>query len=353
MEMRDRVVLLIPAYRPGDALLNLLEAMIPHAAHIVVVDDGNGVEYQAFFSQIEQKGVRVIHHAINMGKGRALKSGLNDILRQAIPHCLGVVTADADGQHTPNDIVRMMEALEQEPETFILGGRQFAQMPLRSRMGNTITRMVFRLTTGLTLSDTQTGLRALPYACLPDMLGIAGERYEYEMNVLLSLASSNIPYKEIEIETVYFENNRNSHFRTLHDGIRVFAPVLRYGVAAGASFFVDYALYIGLLAMKWAVLPPSVCFVLARAGSAGFNYCCNRFFVFRKKNTGVTSLVLYALLVMFGMLVGFFGIRFLDSIGVRSIAAKVIIDVVLFFFNFTMQRAFVFIDRGQNKEKSR
>lgn len=343
MERRDRVAILIPAYHPDEKLLQLLDELLPHMAHITVVDDGNGEAYRSFFLQIEQKGVRVIHHAVNLGKGRALKNGLNDILLQNIEGCLGVITADADGQHTPTDIVRMRDALCQESETLVMGGRRFSQMPARSRMGNTITKLVFRLATGLNLSDTQTGLRALPMSCLPDMLTVVGERYEYEINVLLHLANSEMQYKEIAIETVYFENNRNSHFRTFSDGIRVFGNVIRYGLSAGASLLMDYLFYIVLLAVQ--LFSPSICFVLARVGSAGFNYVCNRFFVFQKKNTGVQSMILYALLVTFGLVVGFFGVGFLVERGVHTILAKLMIDIPLFFFNFAMQRKFVFIDR--------
>ena len=182
------VVILIPAYKPDEGMLALLNALIAQKryAGIVVVDDGSGSDYRPIFEAAEQmEGVVVVRHAVNQGKGRALKTGFNAIMNQW-PEA-AVITADADGQHTPRDIARLADELDaSDGKTIVLGKRGFGKgTPAKSLMGNTITRHVFALSTGKMIYDTQTGLRGIPASLLPEMMHIPGERYEYEMNMLL------------------------------------------------------------------------------------------------------------------------------------------------------------------------
>ena len=135
----------------------------------------------------------------------------------------GAITADADGQHKMKDIMAVAEAMEANPDTFVVGGRDFRETPPRSRFGNTVTRFVFRLATGLKISDTQTGLRGIPACAMEKMTAVAGDRYEYEINVLLSLKEWGLKYMEIPIETVYIDDNSSSHFHPVRDGLKVFS----------------------------------------------------------------------------------------------------------------------------------
>ena len=115
---------------------------------------------------------------------------------------------DADGQHRMADAMKICSAARNRPDALVLGGRRFTGgVPLRSRFGNAVTRFVYRMSTGLNVCDTQTGLRSFHIQLLPRMLEIPGERYEYEMNVLLELAKARTPIIEEEIETIYLDNN--------------------------------------------------------------------------------------------------------------------------------------------------
>lgn len=217
-------VILIPAYQPTDALVSLTEILSSRGYTIVCVDDGSGADFDGIFENTAEFA-EVLRYPNNLGKGGALKHGIRHIMSDArYSNFKYIVTADADGQHKPDDIEKVIR----ETEVFgglVLGVRFFTgKVPLRSRFGNSITRFVFALLTGKHISDTQTGLRGFEIS--PIYTDIAGERYEYEMNVLLTAAEEDIPIYEVPIETVYENNNEGSHFRPLRDSARIYKTIL-------------------------------------------------------------------------------------------------------------------------------
>ncbi len=229
--LRD-LAALIPVWRPTATLPALVKALEQRGfGRIVVVDDGSPSTCAAIFTQAAAvPRVEIVRHATNRGKGRALKTGFAHLL-QTRPGLVGVVTADADGQHTPEDIERVGWALLAEPLRPVLGSRRFAAdvpgIPWRSRWGNGFARQSFRLLTGVRCSDTQTGLRGLPSPLLPSLLAVPGERYEYEMAMLAQLCRDGHIPSEVPIATVYLENNRGSHFHFFKDSLRVYLMLLR------------------------------------------------------------------------------------------------------------------------------
>ena len=244
----DRLALLLPAFQPDARFLPLLHLLASCGfGAIFVVDDGSSPSHTPLFAEAAHlPGVRVLRHAVNCGKGRALKTGLEAILH-AYPSFEGVVTADADGQHTPEDICRVAEALGDTSGRFVLGARTAApsapgspsastggtpKVPLRSALGNALTRALFALLYSARVRDTQTGLRGFARELLPGLLRLPGERYEYEMAVLTHLCRQGILPFEVPIATVYLEGNRHSHFRPVLDSLRIYAtlcgPLLRH-----------------------------------------------------------------------------------------------------------------------------
>ena len=193
------LVVLIPAYKPEERLIKLSEKLLSEDfLEIVVVDDGSGEDFAPIFLKLKEMGVTVLAHAINLGKGSALKTGFNFVATER-PDAAGVVTADADGQHLVKDIKRVGEALLAQESTIVLGSRKFAgKVPLKSRFGNTITKAVFNLVSGEKIRDTQTGLRGFPASSLKDMLALKGSRYEYEMNVLLEASKFGLKLSEVD-----------------------------------------------------------------------------------------------------------------------------------------------------------
>lgn len=230
-----RIAVIIPAWQPNEQLPALVAALRRAGVrHLIVVDDGSSPACEPIFADLARtEGVHLCRHNENRGKGRALKTAFEDALR-TYPRLTGVVTADADGQHLPEDILRvageLVGAPGGAPDGAVLGVRAFTgPVPFRSRMGNALTRQIFHLLTGHWVRDTQTGLRGLPLSVLPELLDLPGERYEFEMAMLAHLCRAAGAPHEIPIETVYLEDNRGSHFDPLRDSLRVYRALFRAG----------------------------------------------------------------------------------------------------------------------------
>lgn len=222
------VAVLIPAWEPPETLIDLAPEILERGcSHVIVVDDGSGAARAAMFAELAVlRGVTLLRHRRNAGKGNALKTGFRYLLAHSTSYA-GVVTADADGQHAPEDIARVAQALV-DSERFVLGVRGMDKdVPLRSKLGNLLTRWAFRLITQSCVSDTQTGLRGFPMHILPEVAGLPGDRYQYEITVLAHLCESKRPPLEIPISTIYLDGNRSSHFHPVRDSIRIYSALLK------------------------------------------------------------------------------------------------------------------------------
>ena len=225
--MRDTVVL-IPAYRPDEKLIETLRALSEFEYALLVVDDGSGSDYDPVFIEAAQYA-RVVRYTPNRGKGSALKRGIRCAWK-CFPNASYLITADADGQHRPDDIQKVSEKLH-TVGGFVIGSRAFVgEVPLRSRFGNTVTRSVYRVVSGVKVQDTQTGLRGFARDLWSWLVKIPGSRYEYEMNVLMSAARDQIKIEEVEIETVYENDNSSSHFRPLQDSVKIYKEIFRFAL---------------------------------------------------------------------------------------------------------------------------
>ena len=152
-------IAIIPAYKPGMEMTETVRELKEACFEVIVVNDGSGNEYDHVFNTAREL-TTVVEHDANKGKGEAIKTGIRYI-REHYPEPYIIVTADADGQHKTSDIISVCSEAEAHPDSLILGSRKFeGDVPLRSRVGNTITRMVYRISSGVKVSDTQTGLRA-------------------------------------------------------------------------------------------------------------------------------------------------------------------------------------------------
>lgn len=341
--MNSTHVVLIPALEP-DARLVALVRMLP--GPVLVVDDGSSPEYRPVFAEAASAGAVVIAHPINRGKGAALRTGFAEISRRW-PGA-DVVTADADGQHTPVDITRVAQRLARthEPDAdrhvIVLGARAFAGGDgARSRFGNSVMRGVFRLATGTPLRDTQTGLRGYPAALLPWLASLRGDRFEYELTMLLRARGVGVRLTEVPIETVYLDDNASSHFRPIVDSIRVMAPLLRFAGSALLAFAIDTVMLLVLNTLTgWLLF--SV--VGARVVSASVNFTINRRLVFdpdpaltwRRSAARYVALALLLLMASFGTLTA------LADAGAPMLAAKILTDAALFAVSFAVQRSVVF-----------
>ena len=341
---------LIPAYQPDARLPRLILELhrADPSTKIVVVDDGSGQKFSDIFEASATAGAHVISYEHNRGKGYALREGftwIRDVAGDS-PEC--VVTADADGQHTLNDIFRVGRTCTDTGKS-VLGVREFVgHVPARSRIGNTATSALFWLATGWKLKDTQTGLRAFPVALLPALLEVQGDRYEYELRVLLHLAKFRHPVTQIPIETIYEAGNPTSHFHPLQDSARILAPLLKFAASSGVATIIDYVLVLVLNALTGALFFPVIA---ARLVSASVNFAMNRR-VFEA--TGVPlrrSALRYAALAVAVIAGSYTILAVLTGIGMPLWIAKIIADTTMYLVSYSAQSRYVFAPAQEQSAK--
>lgn len=347
-------IALIPAYQPTKQLILLLQEAKSKGFQIVVIDDGSSSDTNGIFVSAARFGT-VLRHAENLGKGQAIKTGLSFIQSQYPANCT-VVTLDADGQHRIADARKICRMAQDHPDALVLGSRRLKEnVPLRSRLGNTVTRLVYRISTGQRVWDTQTGLRAFSAKLIPQLLTIPGNRYEYEMNVLLTCSRIGIPVLEEEIDTIYIDNNASSHFNTVKDSWRVYKEILKFSAASLISFFVDYGLYSLLTLCTFGLgNVPSILIsnISARIVSASINYTINRKLVFQSKACIVCSAIQYAVLAGIILAGNTIVLSFLaDYLSINRYVAKLITELLFFIFSWLVQRKLIFRD-GKSAERS-
>jgi putative flippase GtrA len=337
------MVVLIPSYEPDHKLVTLIAAIRADdpAVPIVIVDDGSGPAYAAIFAAARESRCDVVTHSRNRGKGAALKTGFAHVAARYPQH--DVVCADCDGQHTVTDIARVGAATHERRDGIVLGARGFdGDVPLRSRFGNTVTRTLFGWLTGTHLGDTQTGLRGYPAYLLGWLQDVPGDRFEYELEVLLAARRLGLAIHELPIGTIYLDGNASSHFDPIRDSIRVYVPLVKFATASLTAFAVDAAVFFALLALGapllWSV-------VLARVTSAAFNFSANRRFVFGDRRGGPWRAVRYALvaLVILALNATLLAVL-IGHLSVPVVPAKLGTESALWLVSFAAQRRWVFAD---------
>jgi len=346
----NRLAVLIPAYRPSDSLLDIVRALVEKSfPHIVVVDDGSGPDFGEMFARVEElPGVELLRHATNLGKGAALKTGLNYALCR-YPGLAGVVTADADGQHHPDDIERVGESLLAHPGSLVLGCRAFGgEVPLRSRIGNVATSAIMHALMGRKMSDTQTGLRGIPAAFAPRLLKLEANGYEFELEMLLTAHKWGIPVLEESIRTIYQPGNPSSHFNPIVDSMKIYFILLRFGSVSLFTALLDNLVFILARHQGATVLTAQI---LGRTLGLAFNYTMVRRSVFYSHQRHRSVLPKYLLLVLVSGSASYGGIRLLmATTGIGAIPAKLMVETLLFVVNFAVQRLFIFKTEDTSQE---
>lgn len=347
-----KIPVLIPAYNPDKTFVGVVTALI-HAGfkHILIVNDGSGRKSAQVFEELGRiPQCRVLQHTVNLGKGRALKTGLNYFYLH-FPNAPGVVTADADGQHTTEDILKVAKSLESHPNSLILGTRHHNRdTPLRSLIGNVITRFIFYLMAGKKISDTQTGLRGIPAGYVPLFIQLKGEGYDFEMSMLLATRSHNIRVREKRIGTVYIEGNRSSHFNPLLDSMSIYFLLFRFASSSLFASLVDLTVF----AVNYIFISSNILLsiIVARMIASLINFTVNRHLVFHDKSRIPVIIFKYYLLMTALMTLTYLMIRILTShTGLGVIPSKIMVEIVLFIVSFTIQRDFIFSTEPE-EEKS-
>lgn len=349
ISMKKKVIVVIPAYEPDEKMLALAKELKQKTSFdIVIVDDGSGEKYATFFQQAHEYA-EVLSYELNEGKGYALKYAFSYILKK-YGQGVCIVTADSDGQHKISDIQVVAQMALDKPECLVLGSREFTgNVPARSKFGNTVTCQVFHLISGVKLKDTQTGLRAFDGKYISYMLAIDGKRYEYEMNMLSMWAKDRKPFFEHVIETVYIDENKGSHFHPVRDSFKIYKEMILFSCSSFIGFCVDYVCYTLLSFLTGGLsvaLSAGISNIGARIISATVNYNINRKVVFKSDEGVMKTAVQYALLAVGILILNTLLLELLVmTIIPNRYVAKVLVEIILFFFSCFVQKKVIFKKR--------
>ena len=360
MEDLSKVSVVLPSLDPDEKLTAVIDGLLEYGFQdIILVNDGSKEENLHCFTDAAKAHpeITLLTHQVNRGKGAALKTAFSWFLANR-PQGLGVVTVDGDNQHHPED-TRACALHMLETGRVTLGCRDFSlpDVPPRSRFGNRTTSLVFKLFCGITLSDTQTGLRAIPRSAVETFTQVYGDRFEYETNMLLAMKTAGIPFDEVKIRTVYIEENKSSHFHWLRDSWRIYKLILahffRYTlsslVCAGVDTVSYWLLSLGLSGLLSGFALTAAAGAAARIISSLVNFFLNKNMVFRTKvSTGRALIRYYALAIpqMGAQILLTQGIYTLFRVsdhagGIRTLW-YVVVMVVLYFISYTIQQRWVF-----------
>ena len=364
----SKISVVLPSLDPDEKLIAVIDGLLEYGfADIILVNDGSKQENLHYFTEQAEKHpeIHLLHHEVNRGKGAALKTAFNWFLKNR-PEALGVVTVDGDNQHHPEDTRACCEHMLKTGHC-VLGCRDFTldHVPARSRFGNHTTSLVFKIFCGMTISDTQTGLRALPRKALETLVNVEGDRFEYETNMLLAFKTNAIDFDEVKIRTVYIEENKSSHFRVIHDSWRIYKLILRhffrYTLSSLLSSVVDAG---GFALLSWALSGilkgfalTATAGVIARVASSLMNFFVNQKLVFQTNAATGKAMVRYFLLAVPQMIAQVLlteGAYRLFSISddahfLRTLI-YVIVMTVLFFLSYMIQQRWVFAPQKESQE---
>ena len=368
----DNIAIIIPSLDPDEKLSSTVDGMIDAGfKHVILVDDGSSEEHKEPFRKAlaEHPECSLVVHEVNKGKGRALRDAFAYVAEN-MPQIEGVITVDGDGQHTPADTLRLAQEMKARPGQVIMGCRDFSKsnVPTHNKLGNWISAFIYKAVYGIKLTDTQTGMRAVPAEYLKDFAEkVEGDRYEYETNMLIYIQDHGIPYGEIPIETVYLDGNDSSHFNVIKDSYRIYKPIILFVLGSCIATVVDLVVFtilnaltengVGLFAAAAAFINKHfisdytaarlfIPTVIARIVSSLVDYNFSRTKVFGSKDPARRTIWKYYVICVVRMLLSWLFLSFLTNIlhaqGLIVTLLKIIVDLILFFVSYNWQRKWVF-----------
>ena len=336
-------MVIIPAYNPPEhSLLKLVQELIQlNVDKIIIVNDGSDPDKKAFFESLSKyEACVILKHSVNLGKGRALKTAFNYVLN-TYPESSYVITADADGQHKPEDILRISDSASKSKNTFVIGVRSFGKnVPFRSKFGNILTKHIFRALIGVKISDTQSGLRAIPTSLLPRLLKVSGEGYEFELGMLIAVHEFKMPIQEVPVETVYLNGNESSKFNPLIDSMKIYFVFFRFIFSSLSAALIDFLVFIIIYSFTKNILSS---LIGSRIISSLANFFVNRSLVFHRHQGFAFSLIKYYILLCFMTMLSYLFITLLHAkMSISVPLSKIIAETTLFLISFSLQRNYVF-----------
>ena len=246
-----KTAVLLPVYNPDEKFLTLVEELYKRGFKVVACNDGSKESCDEYFRRAKSFA-DVIGYKDNKGKGYALKRGFEYIGNNLSEEVDYIVTADSDGQHAIEDIERVAK-LAKKTDGIVLGMRDLSEkIPIKSRIGNDMSKFVYTIVTGVYLRDNKSGLRGFPIRLCQWLQDIPGNKYEYELNVLVTAHKEGMKVTGIDIKTIYENNNKNTHFKPIKDTFRIQRSLWSYGLIS----MLMYSLYITTISiLVWFRIP--------------------------------------------------------------------------------------------------
>lgn len=237
-------IVLIPAYKPDEKMVNLVYELNAEGFGIIVVNDGSPAWHDQFFEAVSHiAGVVTLPE--NRGKGAALKAGM-EVIRDYYPDCRYFITADADGQHSVKDIKRVRDELRTGSRIVLTVRNLRGDIPKKSKAGNRASRIVYTILTGHYLNDNQSGLRGFSSENIEWMLRVGGAKYDYELNVLYCADKQALPITTMGIDTIYIDGNKSSHFNAVTDTARLYIKLFSSAWVTFLSFLLTELMVVEL-----------------------------------------------------------------------------------------------------------
>ena len=353
--MQDYIILIPALNPPKDRLKSYINDLRSRGFEkIVLVDDGSGEDYKEYFNKYKENGIDVFTHVKNFGKGRAMKNAFNYILATYNDFSY-VICADSDGQHRVDDILKIVKNLEKNKESYlVLGSRDFDRenVPPKSKYGNKLTSLIYYLFFGDKIRDTQTGLRAIHRSYLKDFLDLDGERFEYEINMLINASKTGKNIREIPIETIYYDDNKETHFRPFTDSFKIYRVIFKtffkFLISSISSWLVD----ISVFRILFKILPKLISdyspviwisTFVARVISGIFNFFINKNLVFEDKSNNGNVRARYFLLWIIQLILSAFLVdNIFKKIDLDTSVIKILVDTLIFILSFKIQDKYIF-----------
>ncbi len=211
--------IIIPTFNNDHALKRVIDGVLQYTQNVIVVNDGSTDRTSSILEQFPQ--IQKINIPVNTGKGWALREGFSQAIEQGYHYA---ITIDSDGQHFPEDLPLFLKAVEEFPDSMVLGARDMTreEVPGTSSFGHKFSIFWFKVETGLTVSDVQTGFRLYPLNAVRQIKGIFSKKYEYEVEILVRLAWKGVKVISVPVQVYYApKETRVSHFRKFRDFTRV------------------------------------------------------------------------------------------------------------------------------------
>lgn len=355
IEEYSRIPILIPAYRPDNSLLRLVRELDSmNLRRVVIVDDGSGAEFARFFDSLSNEyGCRVVHHSVNLGKGRAIKTGFNYILCH-YPDAIGCVTTDCNGSFVPQDIKKIFDSLLENPGELIMGKRVLEgsqDYVGKAVTGYKVLQLSFKYLVGVEIHDPQCVLRGIPISYMKKLMTVWGEGYEYDTKMITSCKKFGVSLREIQLQTRY-EKRRNVYkYRTIKDNIPIYLTFASYIFTSIIATIVDLFLFQTLKGLfnNIKVLDDTGMYIpiatgLARTVSAFVNYRLNLRLVFRSKKNSIKTLRKWITLVIVQAALSAAGVTIIHTLlpWSEEVLIKVPVDFILFFLSYYVAKEKVY-----------